>query len=186
MDLEEEEAVMAEETNKGTQGIQPNAIKSLPDMAMFVVDQLKTLPTQKYLDQKLGELRERTTIIESHTVDNKRAIENIDFRLRVAEAQGFPGLNSTRIDTERINDTRDDDFDKAARSIRFWPIEGHLQEAGFSLLQTFPHSFQAGLLELVFEVLWVFFRSWLGFLGGGRSAGPGPLPLPALLADTFV
>ena len=65
-------------------------------------------------------------------------------------------------------------------------LEGVWAEERLASLFSRPYSLQACLLELVFEVLGVFFWSWLGFLGGGRSAGTGPLPLPALLVDTIV
>ena len=128
--MEREERSMSEEPKK----MEPQSIKTLPDMAVFVLDQLKTLPTQKHLDTKLEEIQQKTTRIERSTEDNKKAIEQIDSRLKMIES-GEP-RKDVCITTTGSSD-RDQDFDRASRSIRFWPIGGSNQDSISANLDAF-------------------------------------------------
>ena len=95
-------------------------IKTLPDMAMFVVEQLKGLPTQKALDDAVEMMRERTDRIGRTAEENTSIIQRLDSRLQRVES----GMVMERPSHSTTHPTREEDFDKASRTIKFWPITG--------------------------------------------------------------
>ena len=100
-------------------------------MALFVLEQMKSLPTQQHLDEKLAQIHVRTDQVLKKAESNSKAIESLDDRLKRVET-GRPYSHQVHTSGQHENRStttkQDDDFEKAARSIRFWPIEGESTE----------------------------------------------------------
>ena len=104
-------------------------VKTLPEMAMFVLEQMKSLPTQQHLDDKLSLIHTRTDEVIKKTEDNSKAIQALDDRLRKVEKapQRAPaGLATINNGVWSVN--QNEEFERAARSVRFWPIDGETTE----------------------------------------------------------
>ena len=92
---------------------------------MFVLEQFKQLPTQQHLDTQLAQINEETDKIAQKTDQNATNIAEMDKRLREVEKMESRPAARRDSTTKEAQTNFEEEFDKASRSIRFWPITGN-------------------------------------------------------------
>ena len=100
-------------------------VKNISDMAKLFVDKISVLPTKEYMDQRLGQ-------IDIKVDRNRSEIDRIRERVETLERSDPPRSSRLIVEsnaqtsqrTSAIELARDEEFEKACRSVRLWPISG--------------------------------------------------------------